>query len=552
MSVRQRSQSGQAAARHDQDRLRSIVERLADGIVILDASGAIRFANPAAESLFGRPLASLKGAELGFPSVVGDASEIEIIRPGGAVVTAELRVVETQWDDDDVRLVSIRDCTDRKRAAERADQLQRERVARAEAEAASQAKSEFLATMSHELRTPLNAVIGYADLLELGISGQLNGEQRTQVLRIRNSARHLLGLVNEVLDLSKVEAGRLAVQNQPTRAAAVIETAQSLVHPQAEGRGVNLTAHCEDPQVMFHGDEDRVCQILVNLLTNAVKFTRTGGKVTVHCLRQERPEGGARLSGAGPWVCFLVTDTGIGIPANRMAAIFDPFVQVDAGHTRSAEGTGLGLTISRRLARLMGGDLTVSSEPEKGSTFMLWLPEATHSQREQAQWRADASGHAARLHGLSEVGHVLLRDLVPLTEAFVSRLRDEELSPGAESLKSSQLADHVAAYVADVALLLGAIEEARGQPSQLVADSAEIQRYIAERHGMQRARLVWTAKALEREWVVLGEEIHRVVRRGAKSVPERAIPEALLIIDRLIEQAADFSARTFERAVQER
>jgi signal transduction histidine kinase len=549
MTVRHRSKPP-TATRDDQDRLRSIVESLADGIVILDQSGVILFANPAAEELFGRALASLQGAELGFPSVVGDASEIDILRPGGASVTAELRVVDTCWDHQDVRLVSIRDVTDRKRAAERAEQLQRERVARAEAEAASQAKSDFLATMSHELRTPLNAVIGYADLLELGISGALTADQRAQVLRIRHSARHLLGLVNEVLDLSKVEAGRLAVQNESTRAAGVITTAQSLVHPQAEARGIVLGAHCENPEVMFHGDEDRVCQILVNLLTNAVKFTASGGQVGILCTTRERPEGGARLSGTGPWVCFVVTDTGVGIPADRMAAIFDPFVQVESGKTRPVEGTGLGLTISRRLARLMGGDLTVTSEQAKGSTFVLWLPEATQSQREQAQWRTEASGYAARLHGLSEVGHLLLRDLHPLTEAFVERLRDEELAPGAASLKSSQLADHVAAYVSDVALLLGAIEEARGQPSQLVADSAEIQKFIAERHGAQRARLAWTIKALYREWEILGEEIERVVRRGAKSVPERAVPEALLIIERLIEQAADQSARAFERSGQ--
>src|SRR3954469_4377044 len=198
--------------RLEQDRLRAIVEKIGDGIVIIALDGTIRFANPAAEQLFGRPLAQLTGADLGLPAVAGDATELEIVRPQGASVNAELRVVETEWDGEQVRLVSMRDITDRKRAAQRAAQLERERLARAEAEAASHAKSEFLATMSHELRTPLNAVIGYAELLDLGIAGSLTPVQHKQVTRIRDSARHLLGLVNEVLDLSKVEAGRLGVQ----------------------------------------------------------------------------------------------------------------------------------------------------------------------------------------------------------------------------------------------------------------------------------------------------------------------------------------------------
>jgi signal transduction histidine kinase len=527
MATRQESSVEQSRNRSEA-RLRAIVDRLADGVVLLDGKGTIRFANPAAVELFGRSLEELAGIDLGFPSMLGDAGEIEVVRPGGATVTAELRVVETKWDGEEVRLVSIRDITDRKRAADRAMQLERERLARAEAEAASQAKSEFLATMSHELRTPLNAIIGYSELLDLGIHGPLNDE----------------------LDLAKVEAGKLSVNNQPTRADEVMDAAIALVQPIAENRGVDLAIHCDDPDLIFDGDSERVRQILVNLANNAVKFTGVGGRVLVRCTLEPRPDPGARLTGSGPWICICVTDTGIGIPSDRLTTIFDPFVQVEGGHTRTSEGSGLGLTISRRLARLMGGDLTVKSQSGKGSAFTVWLREASAAQREAAKWRAESPAVAARLHGLSDVGNMLLRDLASVVESFVSRLRDEAVVPGAESLRTSQLADHAAAYIADLATLLAVIEEARGKPSPLVADSADIQLYIAEKHGQQRARLGWTPKGLHREWTILAEEIGRVVRRASTQMHDRAGPEALAILDRLMEQANERSGRALERALR--
>jgi signal transduction histidine kinase len=337
----------------DQERLREIVERIADGIIIIGLDGVIRFANPAAARLFGRPTEALEGTPFGHPAMGGDTAEIEIVQAGGAVVAAELRVVDIQWQGEPTRLLSLRDVTDRKRAEERAAQLERERVARAEAEAASQAKSEFLAVMSHELRTPLNAVIGYADLLELGISGPLNAEQRHQIARIRTSGRHLLGLVNEVLDLSKVEAGRLSLEPTVARVGQTADAALSLVQPVAESRGIRLTGQClGDVDALYEGVEDRVRQVLVNLLNNAVKFTEAGGTVTIECGVTKRPDQEARVTG-GPWVYLRVTDTGCGIPRDHLLTIFDPFVQVESGHTRQNDGSGLGLTISRRLARLM-------------------------------------------------------------------------------------------------------------------------------------------------------------------------------------------------------
>src|SRR5215210_7729668 len=222
--------------------LRAIIERLPDGIVIVDHDGNIRFANPAAENLFDRDAHELVGTAFGFALVVGETTEIEIVqRGGGGVVHAELRVVETEWEDEQVELVSLRDITDRKQAEERSQQLAFEREARLEAEAASRAKSEFLAIMSHELRTPLNAVLGYSELIELGISGPLTDKMREQVGRIRMSAKHLLGLVNDILDLAKVEAGRLSVSSGPCSAEGTVNAAIALIQPQAAARGLDLT-----------------------------------------------------------------------------------------------------------------------------------------------------------------------------------------------------------------------------------------------------------------------------------------------------------------------
>ena len=552
MAVRERATlptpRDRGARRQEQDRLQAIVERMADGIVILGLDGVIRFANPAAEQLFGRSLAELTGSDLGFPAVTGPGSEIDIVRPDGADVTAELRVVETEWGGDCVRLVSLRDITDRKRAEERAEMLARERLARAEAEASSHAKSEFLATMSHELRTPLNAVIGYAELLDLGISGSMTDEQRQQIGRIRDSARHLLGLVNEVLDLAKVEAGQLAVYMRASPARLAIESALALAQPMAEANGLTLAGGCESPDVVYEGDEDRVRQIILNLLSNAIKFTEAGGRVRVECGITRRPDPEARLSGAGPWVCMRVRDTGVGIPEDRLAAIFDPFVQVEAGRTRRKDGSGLGLTISRRLARLMGGDLTVQSEHTKGSTFTLWLHEATAAHREAARWRANGSETAARLHGLGEVGIALIRELPTIVDRFCERLRLDAVVPGAPALRSSQLADHVAGYIADMASTLAAIEEAHGQPSQLVADGADIQQHVAERHGAQRARLGWSTNALHREYSILRDEIELAMRRRGQSLNPRAMDEAMIVIDRFIEQSESACVRALLRA----
>jgi signal transduction histidine kinase len=537
-----------SAKRQEQDRLRGIVERIADGIVILGLDGAIRFANPAAEELFGRPLAELTGADLGLPAVAGDATQIEIVKPQGASMTAELRVVETEWDGEQVRLVSLRDITDRKRAEDRAAQLERERLARAEAEAASHAKSEFLATMSHELRTPLNAVIGYSELLDLGIAGSLTSEQHKQVARIRDSARHLLGLVNEVLDLSKVEAGKLGVQMQAARIVDAVEAAMSLVQPAADARSIMVVTRCADSAAMYEGDPDRVRQIVLNLLNNAVKFTQPGGTITVECGVTRKPDPLAKMAQDGTCAFIRVSDTGVGIPRERIAAIFDPFVQVVGGHTRPRDGSGLGLTISRRLARLMGGALIVQSEAGHGSQFTLWLREASSAQREEARWRAESPDTARRLQGLGEVGRAILRELPSFVEAFVARLRGECIVPGATTIRSSQLADHVTTFVADIASMLTAIEESRGQPTRLVADGAEIQQYIAERHGAQRARLGWTTDTLRQEWTILEEELGRVVRRTASSLDERSVSEALIVVDRFLEQAQEASCRALTRA----
>jgi PAS domain S-box-containing protein len=236
------------------------------------------------------------------------------------------------------------------------------------AESANRAKAEFLAVMSHELRTPLNAIGGYAELLEMGIRGPVSVQQQEDLRRIQTSQRHLLGLINEVLNYAKLETGTVHYDVEDVPLRETINAAESLVAPQARTNGLALSVGQCAPSLVVRADPEKLRQILVNLLSNAVKFTPSGGRIDVSCSADERV------------VTTRVRDTGIGIPADKLDVIFDPFVQVRADLTRPHEGTGLGLAISRDLARGMDGDLTAESRVGAGSTFVLTLPRAKQSE----------------------------------------------------------------------------------------------------------------------------------------------------------------------------
>ena len=530
------------------DQLRTIIEGLPDGIVVANAKGKILFANPAAEKLFGRSASELLGEPFGYPLVVGETAEIDVIQRGGAdTVFAELRIVETDWEGEDSFLISLRDVTDRKRAEDRARQLAEEREARLEAEAANQAKSAFLAIMSHELRTPLNALLGYSELLELGISGPLTDVQREQLARIRMSAQHLLGLVNELLDLSKVESGRLTVAAVKSEAREAIEAAVALVHPQAASRGLELKVVASGSPLSYIGDEERVRQILVNLLSNAVKFTSPGDTITVKAGSSTAPDRDARLQSGKAYIFARVIDTGPGIPEDKLAAIFDPFVQAESGTTRKKEGSGLGLTISRRLARLMGGDLTVQSVIGKGSTFTLWLPASDDFDRVVTATIEEDVEKERNIEGLVEAGHALTRELGPALQRIVQRIQSDAATNMAAGLRYSQIADHIGAFLADIASALVVIEEFDGKPSPLLADATEIQRLVSERHGAQRAALGWTESALRREFVIIREELETIVNKHFNQ-RHRLGEEALAIVARFLDQSEYLALRALEAA----
>jgi PAS domain S-box-containing protein len=558
-----RARPAARATGQQQQQLRAIIAQLADGVIVVGEDGVICFANPAAQQLFRRDAADLVGMHFGHTVLVGGIAEIEVVRPGtgteaASVVTAELRAVATTWDDGPASLVSLRDITDRRaaeeRERERERQLARERTARAEAEAASQAKSEFLAMMSHELRTPLNAVLGYAELLALGLGGPLTDAQRQQLDRITASGRHLLALVNEVLDLARVEAGRLTVEHVPFAVTAAIDACMVLLQPQAEARGLTLVAHVDRAVPRFAlGDEHRTRQVLVNLVSNAIKFSPPGGTITLAAEVREHPDSEAKVHGVRCWVAFRVTDTGRGIPPDQVEAVFAPFVQVDRGHTRGRDGSGLGLTISRRLARLMSGDVTLRTQLGEGSTFTLWLPDAPAPAAGDATpaSRHDLHGHDPRVRGLGDVGDALLRELEPIIDAYVHRLRAESAAPAAARLSFSQLADHAGCLIADVASSLTVLEDSCGQPTPLLDDGAEIRRLIAERHGQQRARLGWTDAALHHECVVLRDEILRGIRRCAPRDDEALVAEAGAVVTGMLDEAERISARTLAQALAE-
>lgn len=222
-------------------------------------------------------------------------------------------------------------------------------------------KSAFLATMSHELRTPLNSIIGFTGIILQGLAGPLNAEQRKQLEIVRDSARHLLALINDVLDISKIEAGQLEVHSEPFDLRASIGKITGIVKPMAEHKHLALRVELAPEIGTLESDPRRVEQVLLNLINNAIKFTERGSVTLTAEIAQDT----VRLS---------VADTGIGIKPEDFGTLFKPFRQIDTGLSRQHEGTGLGLAICRRLAELLGGEIHAASEWGKGSVFTLILP----------------------------------------------------------------------------------------------------------------------------------------------------------------------------------
>jgi PAS domain S-box-containing protein len=235
-------------------------------------------------------------------------------------------------------------------------------AARDAAQLANEAKSRFLAVMSHEFRTPLNAIAGYAELLRMGLRGPVTSEQVQDLDRIAQSERTLLSLINDILNYARLEGGHVQYATRDLRVQTVIAELEALVLPQLHAKRLHFEFAKCDPELIVHADAEKVRQILLNLLSNAIKFTDAGGSIGVEC---EESENHVRI---------LVRDTGVGIPGDKLQAIFEPFVQLDRSLTSAHEGSGLGLAISRDLARGMRGDLTAESAPGRGSTFILTLP----------------------------------------------------------------------------------------------------------------------------------------------------------------------------------
>jgi PAS domain S-box-containing protein len=404
-----------ADAKKEALRFAALLDQMADGVVVVDADGHVERINNAAEELLGPEVAAVSlddWAEVfNLTSVDGRGFRPEELPLARALRGERVRrmdfVARSAWGDD--RQLSgsaapivtsngqpaggalvFRDVSDERQYAEMLRHTNRQLREQAEMletvnrqlRDATKAKDQFLAMMSHELRTPINAVIGYTDLLDLEVKGSLNADQKGMLSRIRETSGHLLGLINQVLDLAKIGSGQLEVVLAEVDLAEIVERCLLQVAPLAETKGIELELESgtvppvEERTVM--ADETRLSQIVLNLLSNAIKFTEEGGVRVL--FRRE-----------GEDVEVRVVDSGPGIDPEKQSLIFEEFYQVENDLTRSAGGTGLGLPIARRLARLMGGDVRMESELGTGSEFIVRMPLAGAGSHESADAQAPAT-----------------------------------------------------------------------------------------------------------------------------------------------------------------
>jgi PAS domain S-box-containing protein len=365
-----------------------LIENAPDAILQVDSTGKITIANRTAEQMFGYSMDELIGMEVDIlvPSAaraghaarreafeaarvtrpMGPGLDLRALRKDGSEVPVEISLSPTQTENRVYITAVIRDVTERKRTEQQMESLKKSYLAELEArhreaERLNQLKSEFIASVSHELRTPLHTIIGFAELLAEQEAGPLNEKQMRFAHHIRTDSDHLLSLINDVLDLSRIEAGGMVVRTEGLSLQSVISEAVNAICPHAESKKITIREH-HIPNVNVLADLLRVRQILYNLLSNAVKFTDPGGNVHVTA-RADRDH-----------VQITISDTGMGIPTAECDRIFDKFYQVGYTTTGVRQGTGLGLTICKQLVEMQGGKIWVDSEPGHGSHFHFTLP----------------------------------------------------------------------------------------------------------------------------------------------------------------------------------
>lgn len=310
-------------------------------------------------SLFGRTASSLIGDQFGWPIDSDKSVEVDVNDGSGSTRTAEIRVVETEWDGCPARLASLRDITERKRA-ERAMQF-----AQQSAETANEMKTRFLANMSHELRTPLNSIIGFSELISTENFGPVGNERyREYAGDIFRSGRHLLSLINDLLDLSKAEAGNYEFAEIEFDLIEAVHDAIRLVAPQAHARQLQLKTALAHPQCWVRGGQRQITQVVINLLSNAIKFTREGGQVELR----------VRSGNLGS-IVVEVEDNGIGVDSLDIPKLFNAYTQLGDPYLREVQqGTGLGLSLCKRLVEPHGGFIRMTSAPDEGTRVSVVLP----------------------------------------------------------------------------------------------------------------------------------------------------------------------------------